>query len=411
MNREMLNRKAKEYLNDLCFNIPTRRVGSQGNRDATRFFREEMDRYGLSTKTQSFDCIDMRLGEIHLRSGNREFEAFISPYSTACDVNAPLTCASTIGELESIQPEGKILLLHGEIAKEQLMPKNFVFYNPAVHQRIYALLESKKPAAVVTATSKNPDAVGAIYPFPMIEDGDFHIPTAYMTDIEGKKLLAHDGEIVTLTMDTARIPSRGENVVAKTGRGTDRRMVICAHIDAKEGTPGALDNASGVTILMLLAHLLQDYQGRLGVELVALNGEEYYSAPGQMAYLKENEGQYGSILLAVNLDDIGYFKDRTAYSLYGVPDALAGIIRNVFSGREGFLEGSAWYQSDHGIFITNGIPAMAVTEESFTELLAKITHSEKDIPDIVDSKKLVENAFALCDLIIALNQEAGKTGC
>jgi len=64
-------------------------------------------------------------------------------------------------------------LLKGAICAEQLMPKNFVFYNPDHHKRIYALLEKKKPAGIIAATEKKPEMVGALYPFPLIVDGDF----------------------------------------------------------------------------------------------------------------------------------------------------------------------------------------------------------------------------------------------
>ena len=258
---------------------------------------------------------------------------------------------------------------------------------------------------MITAIARNPDAVGAIYPFPMIEDGDFDIPSAYMTDKEGKKLLVFSGKKVSLKMEAERIPSKSENIVARKGGRNKKKIVLCAHIDTKEGTPGALDNASGVSILLLLAELLADYDGELGVEIAALNGEEYYNAPGQVEYLSRYNGDFQPILLAINLDDIGYYKDRTAYSLYGVPDGTAETIRKVYGGRKGFFEGPQWYQSDHGIFIANGIPAMAITEESFAELFAEITHSEKDTPEIVDPLKLIENAEVLAEIIHALNQD------
>jgi aminopeptidase YwaD len=346
----------------------------------------------------------MRQGQIRLIAYEKIFEAFISPYSLACDVSAELAVAATIDELERVDAQAKLLLLRGEIAKEQLMPKNFVFYNPEEHQRIYNLLEAKQPAAVITATSRNPEAVGAIYPFPMIEDGDFDIPAAYMTDIEGEKLAAFAGKTASLKMDSQRILSTGENVVARKGSYSDHKVVVCAHIDSKEDTPGALDNASGISILMLLAELLQDYDRRLGIEIVALNGEEYYCVPGQMQYLNLAEGTYQKIILAINLDDIGYFKDRSAFSLYGVPEKLAELIRSVYRRKADFFEGPAWYQSDHGIFIANNIPAMAVTEESFKDLLAEITHSEKDTPDIVDPSKLAANAEALYELILEIDK-------
>lgn len=408
MNSEPLAKKALLYLEKLCKEIPTRRVGTQGNRDSTHFFNQTMGDYGFITEQQPFKCIAMRQGDIRLAAGETEFKAFISPHSLGCDLKTELAAASSFGELQNVETAGKILLLSGEIAREQLMPKGFVFYNPEEHQAIYRLLEEKQPAAVITATTRNPAAVGAIYPFPMIEDGDFDIPVAFMTAKEGERLALHIGGQVELKMDSHRLPSTGENIVARKGARMDKKVVVCAHIDTKENTPGALDNASGVIILMLLAELLKDYEGQLGVEIVALNGEEYYNTPGQNEYLRLAKGTYADILLAINLDDIGYYKDRTAFSLYEVPQRTAALVRNTYDGRENFFEGPAWYQSDHGIFIANGIPAMAITEESFAELLAEITHSEKDSPEIVDPVKLVDNASALTDLIAQMNENLTK---
>lgn len=65
-----------------------------------------------------------------------------------------------------------------------------------------------------------------------------------------------------------------------------------AHIDSKQETPGAIDKASGTTILLLLAEMLAGYNGQMVVELAAVNGEDYYSNPGEMLYLKENQGRF-----------------------------------------------------------------------------------------------------------------------
>ena len=113
-------------------------------------------------------------------------------------------------------------------------------------------------------------------------------------------------------------------------------MVVCAHIDAKQGTPGALDNATGVVVLLLLAELLQDYSGKLGLEIVALNGEDYYSAPGEILFLRENAGKFGEIVLAINMDGAGYNQGNTAYSLYDCPRRLPVQYAGVFRpGRHG----------------------------------------------------------------------------
>ncbi|HZK11258.1 MAG TPA: Zn-dependent exopeptidase M28, partial [Atribacterota bacterium] len=70
---------------------------------------------------------------------------------------------STILELKKCHCTGKILLMKGEICSEQLMPKNFVFYNPESHKKIYSILEERQPAAIITATARKPELVGALY--------------------------------------------------------------------------------------------------------------------------------------------------------------------------------------------------------------------------------------------------------
>ena len=179
-------------------------------------------------------------------------------------------------ELAAAQAPDSIFLLRGELTKEQLMPKNFPFYNPEHHQHIIQLLETKTPQAIITATSRDLEMVGRQYPFPMIEDGDFNIPSVYMKDEDGERLAQFAGSEVELSSSTTRIPSTGSNVTARQGEQQNQRVVLMAHIDSRMGTPGASDNASGVIVLLLLAELLEEYSGSLGIEIVAMNGEDWF---------------------------------------------------------------------------------------------------------------------------------------
>jgi len=44
------------------------------------------------------------------------------------------------------------------------------------HQHIIHLLETKAPRAIIAATTRDPQMVGAMYPFPLFEDGDLIFP-------------------------------------------------------------------------------------------------------------------------------------------------------------------------------------------------------------------------------------------
>ena len=145
--------KASAYVLSLCSVKPNRRTGSPGNQKATDFFAGVVHQYGYEVDTTPFECLDYVSGEASLGADGKAFEIYTSPYSLGCDISAELVTVSSIEELERSSCEGKILLMKGAICAEQLMPKGFVFYNPDHHQRIYALLEKKKPAGIITATA------------------------------------------------------------------------------------------------------------------------------------------------------------------------------------------------------------------------------------------------------------------
>jgi aminopeptidase YwaD len=402
-----LSEKAEKYLQRLCLDIPNRCVGSKGNRAATEIFAEGVASFGFKTECPEFDCVDWTHNGARLTVNHEPFDVFVSPYSLGCHLSAPLAVVSSVEELETVEAANKIILARGNIAKEQLMPKNFPFYNPDEHKRIIHLLETKAPQAIIASTSRNPELAGGLYPFPLIEDGDFDIPSVYMTEEDGNRLIIHAGKEISLDIRANRIPAKGCNVIARKVADSGRKVVLCAHIDthnSKDGTPGALDNATGVVVLLLLAELLENYNGHLGIEIVALNGEEYYSSPGEVQYLERNQGRLNEILLNINLDMVGYYQGNTAYSLYDCPDDLVRAIRKAFSMQKDIIEGEPWYQGDHMIFTQNQIPALAITASQFMELLAHIAHTAQDRPELVDCSKLTHVAKALHGLLLDLDK-------
>ena len=128
-----LDKVCASYLKTLCQDISQRCVGSDGNRQATRFVEKTLAAFGWKTQSPGFDVIDWHDGGATLTAGDKNFNAKPSPYSLGCKIKAPLVCASSIDELLRSDVEGKLLLLHGEIAKEQIMPKKFVFYNNFIY--------------------------------------------------------------------------------------------------------------------------------------------------------------------------------------------------------------------------------------------------------------------------------------
>lgn len=399
MKDTRLTQTIEKHVVTLCDDCGNRHVGSPGNRQATTYAERILASFGFEVRTNPFQCLEWEAGSVILEVGGCPWPATISPYSLPFDGESELVAVSSLEELEDIQITDRLVLLHGEIAREQVMPKHFVFYNPDHHKKLISLLEDRRPAALICATGKSPGTAGSVYPFPLFEDGDFDIPSVIMKDVDGAALLAHVGSIAHLTLESRRIPSTGTNVIATKGRPGTPNIVLCAHIDAKKDTPGALDNATGVATLLGLAELLADYASQMRIEIVLFNGEDYYSVPGQMQYLAELGDDIREINLVINLDAAGHRDASIATSFYGCSSDVRRIAREIFSEDPVFTEGTAWVQSDHTMFVMAGCPAIALTSGNFDWLCQEITHTPLDAPTLVDCSKLAKTAVALRKLV------------
>jgi aminopeptidase YwaD len=188
-------------------------------------------------------------------------------------------------------------------------------------------------------------------------------------------------------------------VIARKNPEASEKIVVTAHIDAYENSPGASDNASGTVVLLLLAELLADYKGDRGFEIAAFNGEDHYSVGGQMDYLSRYGGEFEKISLVINIDDVGHKTGMAAYSFYGCSPDLQKKAETSFREYEGLVNGEPWFNGDHMIFVQSKVPSIAFTSDNMPELMATVTHTQFDTPDLIDPEKLVELAWALNNLI------------
>jgi aminopeptidase YwaD len=142
----------------------------------------------------------------------------------------------------------------------------------------------------------------------------------------------------------------------------------------------------------------------MGIELLVMNGEDYYGANGEILYLEQNEGQLNNIKLFINMDALGYIKGKTTFSFYNLMEETGSKLRQVLDQHPGALEGEPWYQGDHSIVVMKGVPAVAVTSEHFVEITRKYTHTRRDVFALVDTGKLVEAALTIRNMILALSR-------
>lgn len=402
MDKKELVKKAKSHLHVLCSEIGERRVGSESNRKSTYYVESKLKESGWQTERTCLSVIDWRSYGATLTCKNQHFEVFSSHYSLGCSVSGELIAINTITQLENTDIRDKIVLLFGEIATQQIAPKNFPFWNPEEHQHLISILEKGHPQALICATERNSAIAGGAYPFPLFEDGDFDIPSVFMKDTEGEKLLPYTGKTVQLVSSATRIPETAYNIVARNEDDADKkRIVITAHIDTKIGTGGAIDNGTGVTVLLLLAEILKIYQLNYPIELVFFNGEDYYGAPGQVKYIEQNAGSFDDIILNINIDGAGYCEGLSCFSPLELPEDMTDILHEVLWNNPELVEGLPWYQGDHSVFLQQGCPAIAVSSQWFIENMEcqEITHTPKDNLSIVNYERVAECAIGIAEIL------------
>lgn len=379
----------QSLLEKIILEFGERLTGSLKNKEIAEYAKSYFEKNGYHVEEQNFACIDWNENGVELLFNGKKIKAEASYYSPGCQVEAEYVKISTITDLEKSNLENKIAVLFGELTAEQLMPKSFTFYNPEHHQKIIRLLEKKKPAAIVTIVDNDTS---------VFEDGDFNIPSAYVSKDEGEKILKEEG-IISLTIRAERTPSTGSNIIARINEDKAKKIVITAHLDTKYGTPGALDNGTGIAILLFLSKFIKPEMTDNCLELLLLNGEDYYSTPGQIKYMEEYLAKDNNINLAVNCDGLGLKNSTTAVSIMGVPEEKEMIINQLIERRKDFEIIDPWVEGDHMLFQMNNIAAIALTSKNIFEMIDNIIHTEKDRIELVDYEKIYEVIIFLKDLI------------
>lgn len=222
-----------------------------------------------------------------------------------------------------------------------------------------------------------------------------------------------------------------ENVEAEV-RGSLRPgeiMLIGAHYDSVEGSPGANDNASGVAAMLALARAFAMTQPARTLRFVAFTNEEpplfQTTHMGSRVYAKRSRERGEKIVLMLSLETIGYYSDELGsqhllfplnliYPSTGNFIAFVSNMENGFLVRQlvesfrrqaqfpseggalwGLIPGVGW--SDHWAFWKEGYPAVMVTDTALFRYPAY--HSNADRPELVQYERMARVVSGLHSVI------------
>lgn len=206
---------------------------------------------------------------------------------------------------------------------------------------------------------------------------------------------------------------QSENLeVSRIGKTKPQEIILVgAHYDTVEGSPGANDNASGIAALLELSRFFAEVDTERTLRFVAFTNEEppffFWGQMGSAVYARQARARDDNIRLMISLEMLGSYSEKPgsqSYPLflkYFYPDRanFIAMVSNLASRKElnqlvaafkahasfpveslatfEFIPGVAW--SDHLSFWREGYPAVMVTDTAFYRYEAY--HTANDTPE------------------------------
>jgi aminopeptidase YwaD len=372
--------RLEQHLYKLSKEIGPRPGGSDGNVAAASYIRETLELSGLEVELQEIPCTSWESQDARLMLDDIPHSLVVNPYSPPCDVRGMSVPVATIDELESLDFTEKIAVLHGDLTRRPLSPRAW-FLTSGRDKRIIQLLEEKAPLAVIAIQQRCGEVEC------LIEDPDFALPSATVTAETGLSILKASAPAIGVRNESTSASGTTWNVIGRTTGKSDQRIALCAHYDTKFGTPGALDNAGGVSVLLALA----EQSGSVGhvpsFEFIAFGNEE--SLPeGTEVYLRDHGDTLGDVLALLNFDGVGHALDVNTVTVIDQSNTLQEILNTVLENFPSMTWAEPWVESNHGLFAWRGVPCIAFTSPATRHL----SHLREDTVRWVSLKRLEEVA-------------------
>jgi aminopeptidase YwaD len=387
--------RVMQHLRHLCVEIGPRPVGSAANHAAAGYVEAAFRAAGLEVERQEFACPDWVEGDTLLELGGRRLVAAANAFSPPCDVAAPAVAVATLAELQAADLGGQIGVLYGDLTQGHGLSCRQAYYFPERDGQIMDLLAEKGPAAVITVHN----TIGSLER--LLRDWEFPIPSATVPAEVGLDLLRQGRPRLRLQIESHRSPGRFCNVVARKAGARAERVLLLAHLDTMHNTPGAIDNASGVAVLLALAEAFSARDLPLGLEWIAVNGEEN-GGLGDAEYLRQRGDSLDQALVAINVDGVGGQVGANSLAVMGASPDFQEQVTQRLRDYPGVVAADPWYESDHSAFLFRGVPCLPLTSVGVSNL----HHLPADRVEWISPAKLDEVMSLIIDLVAGVQDKS-----
>ncbi len=204
----------------------------------------------------------------------------------------------------------------------------------------------------------------------------------------------------------------GEVPGSKAGTADEEIIVIGGHYDGHDIAQGAMDNASGVAVILELARTFGPLRGQLPrtLRFIAFAVEEL-GVLGSTEYVKKHRQELGPVSFMMNLDAcVG--SSPVVFLLNGFEElrpllqALAADMRYRLSTKQKMVTAS-----DNFPFVMQGIPAINLVRRGVDPRLGRgYGHTAADTLDKVSEVDLRDSAMVAARLVLRVASHQGPLG-
>jgi len=196
-------------------------------------------------------------------------------------------------------------------------------------------------------------------------------PSTSKNERRAHQYVARQFRTAGLDVETDGFPVRGRgqsrNVIGKLDRPGNCLLILMSHTDSVPPGHGAIDNASGVGVLVGLAPRLAGLQPGCDVWLVATGSEErqvtglpYHAGAAALVKQVKSEGRARALRFALSVDEVGlgkrfYLRSPVAGIRGGVEGEILGASRRA-GVTVRWARDSGTGNSDHREFELAGLP-------------------------------------------------------
>jgi len=221
-------------------------------------------------------------------------------------------------------------------------------------------------------------------------------------------------------------------VVLPGGSRRDEIVLVGAHYDTVQRSPGVNDNGTGTAAVLELARLLMGQQLPCTVRLAAFVNEEApffsHNTMGSWVYARRSHTLGERIVAMLSVETIGYYSDTVGSQHYPFPFGLfyprtgnfIGFVGNIASralvqrsiaafrqhtafpsegvAAPSWITGVSW--SDHWAFWQEGYPALMVTDTALFRYAPY--HTRADTPDQINYDRMARVVVGLARTVATL---------